>query len=156
MAYVYKPEQLERLLSQRDGVLHFERYFGPPADYPHPVLETVRRQLPTSRAVYRFECWCRPLSADLARGGTVLLRIPQRNELFAGMTRVPDERLPLQRVIYFGVDLAASQTGRQSANLVLPYGKVDVLVAGRWMPLSHSVIVALADIDGCEADLAAV
>ncbi len=155
MAYVYKPERIGRLLAQRDPALRFDRYFGPPADYPHPVLETVRRQLPTSRAVYRFECWSRPLSADLTRAGTVLLRIPQRNELFAGMTRVPDERLPLQRAVYFGVDHAASQTDRQSANLFLPYGKVDVLVAGRWMPLSHSVIVALANLEGREADLAA-
>ena len=54
-AYVYRAEKLARLLKAKEPVLRLERQFGPPNDYPQKMLETVRKQLPASRAVYRLD-----------------------------------------------------------------------------------------------------
>lgn len=147
MAYVYRLERIARLRALTAPLLHFERQFGPPADYPHAVLERVRKQLPSSRAVYKLECRRRPPLAELERGNRVLLRIPERTELFAELMRVDDERSPSDGVVYFGVDDAVGPTNRQGPSLYLPFSKVSVLVAGNWMPLSFSVIAALANMD---------
>ena len=117
--YVYRAEKLARLLKAKEPVLRLERQFGPPNDYPQKMLETVRKQLPASRAVYRLECQTRapkPNGAD-----TVLLRIPARNALFAEVTRIADERNLASGVIYFGVDDAVNPTNRLSPNLSIPY-----------------------------------
>jgi hypothetical protein len=155
MNYVYLLESVERLRRLSGPLLPFVRHFGPPTDHPHPMLETVRKQLPVSRVVYKLECLRRPSLAALENGNRVLLRIPVRNEVFAELTRVEDGRSPENGVVYFGVDDAVSPTNRQSPNLYLPSSKVGVLVAGGWMPLSFPVIAALAHMDGRAARLVA-
>ena len=147
MAYVYRVESIERLRKMSVPLLHLERQFGPPIDYPHALLEKVRKQLPVSRAVYKLECRRRPLLNELEHGRKVLLRIPERNQLFAEVTRVEDARAPADGVVYFGVDDAVGPTNRLSPNLYIPFSKVSVLVAGGWMPLSVPVIAALSHID---------
>jgi hypothetical protein len=140
--YVYRTESLARLQKAKEPLLRLDRHFGPPHDYPQKLLETVRKQLPANRAVYRLECLTRmpkPNGAD-----TVLLRIPARNALFAEVTRVPDERNQSSGVVYFGVDDAVSPTNRMSPHLGIPFGKVDVKVGSVWLPLSTDVLGRLA------------
>lgn len=137
-SYVYRAEKRSRLLRAKDQVLRLERQFGPPLDYPQKMLETVRKQLPASRAVYRLECQTRapqPNGAD-----TVVLRIPARNALFAEVTRIADERNLASGVIYFGVDDAVNSTNRLSPNLAIPFGKIDVLVGDKWLPLPAALL----------------
>lgn len=141
-SYVYRAEKLTRLLKANERVLRLERHFGPPLDYPQKMLETVRKQLPASRAVYRLECRTR---APLTSGAeSVVLRIPARNALFAEVTRVQDERDPEAGVIYFGVDDAVDQTNRLSPNLFIPFEKIDVQVGDQWLPLSERNLEKLA------------
>lgn len=146
--YVYCVERLARLLKSEDKVLRLVRQFGPPYDYPHAMLETVRKQLPTTRAVYRLECLGKPPRAQTRKESpnltSVVLRIPERNALFAEVTRLPDERAPDTGVIYFGVDDAVSPTNRLSPNLYIPFEKIDVQVGERWLPLKHSILAALS------------
>ncbi len=140
--YVYRAEKLARLLKAGEPVLRLERQFGPPLDYPQKMLETVRKQLPASRAVYRLECQTRtpkPVAED-----AVVLRIPARNALFAEVTRIPDERNLASGVIYFGVDDAVSPTNRLSPNLAIPFEKVDVQVGGQWLPLTRETLSRLS------------
>jgi hypothetical protein len=102
------------------------------------MLETVRKQLPASRAVYRLECQTRapqPNGAD-----TVILRIPARNALFAEVTRIVDERNQSSGVVYFGVDDAVSPTNRLSPNLAIPFEKIDVLVGDKWLPATSVLL----------------
>lgn len=136
--YVYRAEKLARLRKAKERVLRLERQFGPPHDYPQKMLETVRRQLPANRAVYRLECQTRPPNAD--GPDTVIVRIPARNALFAEVTRIPDERNLASGVIYFGVDDAVDQTNRLSPNLTIPFEKLDVLVGGKWLPLTAAIL----------------
>ncbi|CAG0941341.1 MAG: hypothetical protein EFKGCFLK_01362 [Rhodocyclaceae bacterium] len=139
--YVYRTESLARLLKAKEPFLRLERQFGPPFDYPQKMLETVRKQLPASRAVYRLECQTRapqPNGADI-----VVLRIPARNALFAEVTRIADERNLASGVIYFGVDDAVSPTNRVSPRLAIPFEKVDVQVDGRWLPLTREILASL-------------
>ncbi|MDT3735277.1 MAG: hypothetical protein ROZ00_03515 [Denitratisoma sp.] len=136
--YVYRAETLSRLLKSKEPVLRLERQFGPPHDYPQKMLETVRKQLPASRAVYRLECQTRvpqPNGAD-----TVILRIPARNALFAEVTRIVDERNQSSGVVYFGVDDAVSPTNRLSPNLAIPFEKIDVLVGDKWLPATSVLL----------------
>lgn len=140
--YVYRAEKIARLLKTRDGLLRFERHFGPPHDFPQKMLETVRKQLPASRAVYRLDCLTcapQPNGAD-----AVLLRIPARNALFAELTRIPDERNPASGVVYFGVDAAVNQTNRLSPNLAIPFEKIDVQVGAMWLPLDAATLKILS------------
>ena len=106
------------------------------------MLEKVRKQLPASRAVYRLECQTRAPRPDDA--ATVVLRIPERNALFAEVTRVPDERNLSSGVIYFGVDDAVDPTNRLSPNLAIPFEKIDVQVGGNWMPLTAAILNQLS------------
>lgn len=141
-SYVYRTEKLARLLKAKEQVLRLDRQFGPPLDYPQKMLETVRKQLPASRAVYRLECQTRtpkPVAED-----AVLLRIPARNALFAEVTRIPDERNLASGVIYFGVDDAVSPTNRLSPNLAIPFEKVDVQVGDQWLPLTRETLSRLS------------
>lgn len=141
-SYVYRAEKLTRLLKANEQVLRLERHFGPPLDYPQKMLETVRKQLPASRAVYRLECLTR---APLTSGAeSVVLRIPARNALFAEVTRVPDERNPETGVLYFGVDDAVDPTNRMSPNLFIPFEKIDIQVGDGWLPLSKGSLEKLA------------
>lgn len=136
--YVYRSETLSRLLKSKEPVLRLERQFGPPHDYPQKMLETVRKQLPASRAVYRLECQTR---APLRNGAdSVVLRIPARNALFAEVTRIVDERNQSSGVVYFGVDDAVSPTNRLSPNLAIPYEKIDVLFGDKWLPLTAALL----------------
>jgi hypothetical protein len=141
-SYVYRAEPLARLLKARDQVLRLERQFGPPHDYPQKMLETVRKQLPASRAVYRLECQTRAPKPN--GGASVILRIPARNALFAEVTRIPDERNLASGVIYFGVDDAVNPTNRLSPNLAIPFEKVDVQVGDRWLPLTPDTLGKLS------------
>lgn len=141
-SYVYRAEKLARLLKAREPVLRLERHFGPPHDYPQKMLETVRKQLPANRAVYRLECQTRAPQPNGA--ATVVLRIPARNELFAEVTRIPDERNLASGVIYFGVDDAVTPTNRLSPNLAIPFGKVDVRVGDAWLPLTPETLARLS------------
>lgn len=141
-SYVYRAEKIGLLLKAKDKVLRLERHFGPPHDFPQKMLETVRKQLPASRAVYRLEC---QTLAPRPNGATsVLLRIPARNELFAEVTRIPDERDPGTGVIYFGVDEAVAPTNRLSPNLAIPFEKLDVRVGDRWLPLTAATLAKLS------------
>ena len=140
--YVYRAEKLERLLKAREPLLRLERHFGPPHDYPQKMLETVRKQLPASRAVYRLECQTRAPQPNGAE--TVLLRIPARNALFAEVTRIADERNLASGVIYFGVDDAVNPTNRLSPNLAIPYEKVDVRLGDLWLPLTPATLAKLS------------
>jgi hypothetical protein len=140
--YVYRAESLARLLKAKEPLLRLERHFGPPHDYPQKLLETVRKQLPANRAVYRLECLTRMPRQNGA--DTVLLRIPVRNAFFAEVTRVPDERNQSSGVVYFGVDDAVSPTNRTSPHLGIPYEKVDVKVGSVWLPLSDHILESLA------------
>lgn len=145
MGYVYRTEKIARLLGLNETVLRLERQFGPPHDYPHKMVETVRKQLPTSRAVYKLECLVRPPHGDVLRAaGAIVLRIPVRNALFAELTRVDDERAPSTGVVYFGVDDGVTQTNRLSPNLYVPFEKVDVRVGDRWLTLTPRLLVAMA------------
>ncbi len=139
--YVYRAEKLDRLRKAEERVLRLERQFGPPHDYPQKMLETVRKQLPANRAVYRLECQTRVPAAN--GENTVIVRIPERNALFAEVTRIPDERNLASGVIYFGVDDAVSQTNKLSPNLAIPYEKVDVQVGGAWLPLTPATLAKL-------------
>lgn len=136
--YVYRAEKLARLLIAKEPVLRLERQFGPPHDYPQKMLETVRKQLPASRAVYRLECQTRAPKPNGAE--TVVLRIPARNALFAEVTRIADERNLASGVIYFGVDAAVSPTNRMSPNLAIPFEKIDVLFGDKWLPLTAALL----------------
>lgn len=136
--YVYRSETLSRLLKSKEPVLRLERQFGPPHDYPQKMLETVRKQLPASRAVYRLECQTRAPQPDGA--DSVVLRIPARNALFAEVTRIVDERNQSSGVVYFGVDDAVSPTNRLSPNLAIPYEKIDVLFGDKWLPLTAALL----------------
>lgn len=136
--YVYRSETLSRLLKSKEPVLRLERQFGPPHDYPQKMLETVRKQLPASRAVYRLECQTRAPQPDGA--DSVVLRIPARNALFAEVTRIVDERNQSSGVVYFGVDDAVSPTNRLSPNLAIPYEKIDVLFGDKWLPLTTALL----------------
>lgn len=136
--YVYRSETLSRLLKSKEPVLRLERQFGPPHDYPQKMLETVRKQLPASRAVYRLECLTRAPRPDGA--DSVVLRIPARNALFAEVTRIVDERNQSSGVVYFGVDDAVSPTNRLSPNLAIPYEKIDVLFGDKWLPLTAALL----------------
>lgn len=140
--YVYRTEALARLMKANEPLLRLERQFGPPHDYPQKMLEKVRKQLPASRAVYRLECQTRAPKPDDA--ATVVLRIPERNALFAEVTRVPDERNLSSGVIYFGVDDAVNPTNRLSPNLAIPFEKIDVQVGGNWMPLTAAILNQLS------------
>ena len=140
--YVYRAETLARLLKAKEPVLRLERQFGPPHDYPQKMLETVRKQLPASRAVYRLECQTRAPKPNGAE--TVVLRIPARNALFAEVTRIADERNLASGVIYFGVDDAVNPTNRLSPNLAIPFEKIDVQVGGNWMPLTAAILNQLS------------
>ena len=146
--YVYCVERLARLLKSEDKVLRLVRQFGPPHDYPPAMLETVRKQLPTTRAVYRLECMVNPSRSQTRKESPILtsvvLRIPERNALFAEVTRLPDERAPDASLIYFGVDDAVSPTNRLSPNLYIPFAKIDVQVGEQWLPLKHSTLAALS------------
>lgn len=142
MNYVYRAEKLDRLLKAKGQALRLERQFGPPHDYPQKMLETVRKQLPASRAVYRLECQTRVPAAN--GENTVIVRIPERNALFAEVTRIPDERNLASGVIYFGVDDAVNPTNRLSPNLAIPFEKIDVQVGGNWMPLSAAILNQLS------------
>lgn len=146
--YVYRLERLMRLLRSEDRVLRLVRHFGPPHDYPQTMLESVRKQLPTTRAVYRLECQSKPPRAQTRRESPILtsvvLRIPERNALFAEVTRLPDERAPDTGLIYFGIDDALTPTNRLSPNLYIPFEKIDVQVGDRWLPLRHSTLAALS------------
>lgn len=146
--YVYRVERLARLLKSPDRVLRLVRQFGPPHDYPQTMLETVRKQLPTTRAVYRLECLARPPSPHAGKESPILtsvvLRIPERNSLFAEVTRLPDERSPEASLVYFGVDDAVSPTNRLSPNLYIPFEKIDVQVGEQWLPLKHSTLAELS------------
>lgn len=139
--YVYRAESLARLLKAKEPLLRLDRHFGPPHDYPQKLLETVRKQLPANRAVYRLECQTRMPRQNGA--DTVLLRIPVRNAFFAEVTRIPDERNQSSGVVYFGVDDAVSPTNRISPRLGIPYEKVDVKVGSVWLPLSKDVVERL-------------
>jgi hypothetical protein len=141
-SYVYRAEKVARLLKTKDKVLRLERLFGPPLDYPQKMLETVRKQLPASRAVYRLECQTRAPQPNGA--SMVVLRIPARNALFAEVTRIPDERNQSSGVIYFGVDDAVSPTNRLSPNLAIPFEKVDVQVGDQWLPLTAETLSKLS------------
>jgi hypothetical protein len=136
--YVYRSETLSRLLKSKEPVLRLERQFGPPHDYPQKMLETVRKQLPASRAVYRLECQTRAPQRNGA--DSVVLRIPARNALFAEVTRIVDERNQSSGVVYFGVDDAVSPTNRLSPNLAIPYEKIDVLFGDKWLPLTAALL----------------
>ncbi|PWB40922.1 MAG: hypothetical protein C3F19_07945 [Rhodocyclales bacterium] len=136
--YVYRSETLSRLLKSKEPVLRLERQFGPPHDYPQKMLETVRKQLPASRAVYRLECQTRVPQRNGA--DSVVLRIPARNALFAEVTRIVDERNQSSGVVYFGVDDAVSPTNRLSPNLAIPYEKIDVLFGDKWLPLTVALL----------------
>lgn len=140
--YVYRAEKLARLLKAKERVLRLERQFGPPHDYPQKMLETVRKQLPASRAVYRLECQTRVPQTNGA--ASVVLRIPERNALFAEVTRIPDERNLASGVIYFGVDDAVNPTNRMSPNLAIPFEKVDVQIGGTWLPLTPATLAKLS------------
>lgn len=146
--YIYRVERLSRLLKSGEKVLRLVRQFGPPHDYPQPMLETVRKQLPTSQAVYRLECVKKPPHLQSQGDGpilkSVLLRIPERNALFAEVTRLPDARIPANGVVYFGVDEAISPTNRLSPNLYIPFEKIDVQVGDEWLPLSEDALERLA------------
>jgi hypothetical protein len=131
-------EALARLLKAKEPVLRFERQFGPPHDYPQKMLETVRKQLPANRAVYRLECQTRAPKPNGA--STVILRIPARNALFAEVTRIADERNQSSGVVYFGVDDAVSPTNRLSPNLAIPFEKIDVLVGDKWLPATSVLL----------------
>jgi hypothetical protein len=126
------------LLKSKEPVLRLERQFGPPHDYPQKMLETVRKQLPASRAVYRLECQTRVPQRNGA--DSVVLRIPARNALFAEVTRIVDERNQSSGVVYFGVDDAVSPTNRLSPNLAIPYEKIDVLFGDKWLPLTVALL----------------
>ncbi|MBZ0134107.1 MAG: hypothetical protein K8F53_15965 [Rhodocyclaceae bacterium] len=140
--YVYHTEKLARLLKAKEQVLRLERQFGPPHDYPQKMLEMVRKQLPASRAVYRLECQTR---APQTKGdASVVLRIPERNALFAEVTRIPDERNLASGVIYFGVDDAVNPTNKLSPNLAIPFEKVDVQVGGAWVRLTPAALDKLS------------
>ncbi len=140
--YVYRTEVLARLLKANEPLLRLERQFGPPHDYPQKMLEKVRKQLPASRAVYRLECQTRaPKPGDAA---TVVLRIPERNALFAEVTRVPDERNLSSGVIYFGVDDAVDPTNRLSPNLAIPFEKIDIQFGNAWQPLTLEKLAKLS------------
>lgn len=136
--YVYRSETLSRLLKSKEPLLRLERQFGPPHDYPQKMLETVRKQLPASRAVYRLECQTRVPQRNGA--DSVVLRIPARNALFAEVTRIVDERNQSSGVVYFGVDDAVSPTNRLSPNLAIPYEKIDVLFGDKWLPLTVALL----------------
>lgn len=136
--YVYRSETLSRLLKSKEPVLRLERQFGPPHDYPQKMLETVRKQLPASRAVYRLECQTRVPQRNGA--DSIVLRIPARNALFAEVTRIVDERNQSSGVVYFGVDDAVSPTNRLSPNLAIPYEKIDVLFGDKWLPLTAALL----------------
>ena len=140
--YVYRAEKLARLLKAKEPVLRLERQFGPPHDYPQKMLETVRKQLPASRAVYRLECQTRAPKPN--GGASVILRIPARNALFAEVTRIADERNLASGVIYFGVDDAVNPTNRLSPNLTIPYEKVDVRLGDLWLPLTPATLAKLS------------
>lgn len=140
--YVYRSEQVARLLKTKDRVLRLERQFGPPLDYPQKMLETVRKQLPASRAVYRLECLTR--APQLNGADSVVLRIPARNALFAEVTRIPDERNLSSGVVYFGVDDAVNPTNRLSPNLAIPFEKIDVQMGAMWLSLSSATLSLLA------------
>ena len=140
--YVYRAETLARLLKAKEPVLRLERQFGPPHDYPQKMLETVRKQLPASRAVYRLECQTRAPKPNGAE--TIVLRIPARNALFAEVTRIADERNLASGVIYFGVDDAVNPTNRLSPNLSIPYEKVDVRLGDLWLPLTPATLAKLS------------
>lgn len=147
-SYVYRVERLSRLLKSKEKVLRLVRQFGPPHDFPQSMLETVRKQLPTTKAVYRLECIKTPPHIQSRQESSilssVLLRIPERNALFAEVTRLPDERIPASGVIYFGVDDSVSPTNRLSPNLYIPFEKIDVQVGDKWLPLSDRSIEKLA------------
>lgn len=140
--YVYRAEKLARLLKAKEPVLRLERQFGPPHDYPQKMLETVRKQLPASRAVYRLECQTRAPKPNGAE--TVVLRIPARNALFAEVTRIADERNLASGVVYFGVDDAVNSTNRMSPNLAIPFEKVDVQLGDLWLPLTPATLAKLS------------
>ncbi len=140
--YVYRAEKLARLLKAKEPVLRLERQFGPPHDYPQKMLETVRKQLPASRAVYRLECQTRAPKPNGAE--TVVLRIPARNALFAEVTRIADERNLASGVVYFGVDDAVNSTNRLSPNLAIPFEKVDVQLGDLWLPLTPATLAKLS------------
>ena len=140
--YVYRAEELARLQKAKGRVLRLERQFGPPHDYPQKMLETVRKQLPASRAVYRLECQTRVPQTNGA--ASVVLRIPERNALFAEVTRIPDERNLASGVIYFGVDDAVNPTNKLSPNLAIPFEKVDVQIGGAWLPLTSATLAKLS------------
>ncbi len=142
-SYVYRVEKLARLLKAKERVLRLERLFGPPHDYPQKMLETVRKQLPANRAVYRLECQTR--APKLNGDASVVVRIPERNALFAEVTRVPDERNLSSGVIYFGVDDALNPTNRLSPNLAIPFEKMDVQIGGEWLPLTAATLAILSD-----------
>lgn len=146
--YVYRVERLSRLLKSEEKVLRLVRQFGPPSDYPQPMLEKVRKQLPAAQAVYRLECVKKPPRLQSEGDGpmlkSVLLRIPERNALFAEVTRLPDARIPANGVVYFGVDEAVSPTNRLSPNLFIPYEKIDVRVGDEWLPLDQDALERIA------------
>ena len=147
-AYVYRIERFSRLLDSQEKVLRLVRQFGPPRDYPHAMLENLRKQLPPAKAVYRLECLCKqprdPARKESPMLTSVVLRIPERNALFAEVTRLPDERSPDSGLIYFGVDDAVSPTNRLSPNLFIPFAKIDALIGEKWLPLSHNALEAFS------------
>lgn len=138
--YVYRVERIAQLLASNEPVLRLGRQFGPPRDYPHKMLEMVRKQLPSTRAVYKLECLSMLPKTEALRAPTgpsmVVLRIPKGDAVFAELTGMPDEREPDEASVYFGVDDAVNSTNRYSPNLAIPFHKIDIKFGDRWLALS--------------------
>jgi len=153
-AYLYRIEDIDRLLEAKESVLRLNRHFGPPRDYPHAMLETVRKQLPVTRAVYKLDGFRQPprlpATSGLDQPSALVLRIATYGASFIDLTGIPDERLLANGQVYFGIDDAATGASQHSPNLAIAFDDIDAWVGNRWRKLTHGLIEGLAG-RGCRA-----
>jgi hypothetical protein len=144
---IYRIEDIQRLLESSESVLRLVRHFGPPRDHPHPILETVRKQLPIGRAVYKLEGFRQaprlPASSGLVGEQAVVLRIATDRASFLALTGLPAEDSIAGRQVYFGVDAAPSGTSQHSPHLGIPFDDIDAWLGNRWHKLTRGLLVGL-------------
>lgn len=144
---LFRIEEIDRLIDLEEPVLRLSRHFGPPRDYPHAVLERVRKQLPVTRAVYTLEGFREPPPLPIAGGAqcarAIVLRISTDSVSFLDLTGLPDERLRVQGQIYFGIDNAVTGTSQLSPNLGIPFSDIQVWLEHRWCPLTPANIATI-------------
>lgn len=145
--HLFRIEEIDRLIGPKEPVLRLSRHFGPPRDYPHAMLETVRKQLPVTRAVYTLEGFRQPprlpTNTGLERAQAIVLRIPTDSASFLELTGLPDERLRTSGQIYFGIDDAVAGNTQFSPNLGIPFADIQAWVGNRWRPLTPDNIATI-------------